>query len=209
MQVKQSKKMYSISNMEGIFTDLTMWMNDILEEGKTESITRYELINFLNTKGRVPLGIMKNNKPPRTEQPKCVGRILKDFTQCKNDSEQGESCFCKIHNIRSPKYTMEDTLEDIESAVDEERRINKAKSKAKSKAKREAKKAKSASGSESDSSKASVKTSSSSKKTKVVRRRKKIARKAKKVVDDEEEDIDFGSDAEEVKVEDFSEIEFD
>jgi hypothetical protein len=189
--------MYSISNLEGTYTDLTDWFNEVLKGDKTE-ITRYELINFLNTKGRVPLGIMKKNKPPRTEQPKCIARILKDHTQCKNDSEQGDNCFCKVHTIRPSKYTMDDTLEDIELAMEEDRRVKKEASKArkaKKKAERKAAKESDESNSESGSSSGE---SEPKKEKRVVKRKKRIARKARFVPDtDEDEEIDFGEEKEE------------
>ena len=195
MTTKQSKKMYSISNLEGTYTDLTDWFNEILKGDKTE-ITRYELINFLNTKGRVPLGIMKKNKPPRTEQPKCIARILKDHTQCKNDSEQGDNCFCKIHTIRPPKYTMDDTLEDIELAMEEDRRVKKEASKArKAKKKAELKAAKESEESNSESGSSSGE-SEPKKEKRVVKRKKRVARKARFVPDTDEE-VDFGEEKKE------------
>ena len=195
MVAKQSKKMYSISNMEGTYSDMTDWINELLR-GDRQEISRYELINFLNSKGRVPSAIMKKNRPPRTEQPKCIARILKDHSQCKNDSEQGDNCFCKIHTIRPARWTINDTVEDIELTIEEERKIKKAKSKADREKK---KKEKSDSSSDSDSVKSK----------KVMKRRKRVAKKAvktKRVVkkevikDDSGDEIDFGEEDKKVVV---------
>ena len=116
---KQSKKMYSIDNLAGTYDDLTVWINELLTSDR-QQITRYELINYLNTKGRVPLAIMKKNKPPK--QPRCIARILKDHSQCKNESDN--NLFCKIHTIRPPKYTTEQSIELIEQLI-EQQKLNK------------------------------------------------------------------------------------
>jgi hypothetical protein len=114
---KDTKKMYSIDNLNGTYDDLTVWVNELLKSDKQE-ITRYELISYLNSKGRVPLAIMKKNKPP--PQPRCIARILKDHSQCKNESESDpNNHFCKIHNIRPAKYTINHSIDFIEQQIEQ------------------------------------------------------------------------------------------
>jgi hypothetical protein len=119
MAPKQSKTMYSMSNLDGTYDDLTVWFNELLTNG-TKSIEKYELVQFLASKDRVPLGILKKTKGPRKSQEQCCARNLKEHAQCKNESTEGSE-MCKVHNMHPPKWTMKDVVEDIEVAEDAEK----------------------------------------------------------------------------------------
>ena len=185
MPAKQSKKMYSISNMEGTYEDLVGWFNNILKQGEKNEISRYELINFLNTKGRVPLAIMKKNKPPKTQQPRCIARVLKDFSQCKNESEQGTNCFCKIHTIRRVRYTIKKSVDEIEQEIEQER----LQKQQQAKLNREQKKKNNTVPSNRLQSNRTVSPKKTNKRVKKIKKIKKIK---KAVNTDNNSDIDFG-----------------
>jgi len=139
MAPKQSKTMYSMSNLDGTYDDLTVWFNELLTNG-TKSIEKYELVQFLASKDRVPLGILKKTKGPRKSQEQCCARNLKEHAQCKNESTEGSE-MCKVHNMHPPKWTMKDVVEDIEVAEDAEKVANIETKKAEKEEKKEAKKA--------------------------------------------------------------------
>ena len=91
---KQSKTLYSMKNIDGTYDDLATWFTSLIgEKGRTE-VTKYELVKFLETKNRVPLGILKKTKAPIGENEddtqmndeKCHARVVKGHAQCKNDS---------------------------------------------------------------------------------------------------------------------------
>jgi ribosomal protein L7/L12 len=144
MNTKQSKTMYSVSNLEGTYDDLTIWFNEMLA-GNKKTIEKHELIQFLASKNRVPLAILKKNKTPRKSNDQCCARNLKEFTQCKNESSGSKSMFCKVHTTHPPKWTMDDKICDIELFLNSEKenkiRIVKEVKAAKKEAKKEAKKA--------------------------------------------------------------------
>jgi len=142
MSIKQSKALYSTKNLEGTYQDLAIWFTEVLKEGKKKEVTKFELIKFLETKGRVPSSILKKNKDVRVQQPQCCARVVKEFAQCKNESEYGDSNFCKVHNTHLPKFTMAETIEEIQLKVDAEKTEKKKVKKAsKKKVKKVSKKA--------------------------------------------------------------------
>ena len=117
----KKKGLYSMKNIEGTYEDLATWFTVLLTDKTKTSLTKSEIIDFLETKNRVPLGILKNNKQtsnaPIQSQDKCCARVVKNFAQCKNDSTKGESRFCKVHTTHPPKYTIDIDVNEIEQEV--------------------------------------------------------------------------------------------
>lgn len=140
-----NKQLYSMANLEGTYDDLVVFFNDKLAAKDYKAITKYDVVEFLKGKNRVPAGILKKNKAPYVEQPKCIARNLKEHKQCGNESKQGDHHFCQVHINHPPRFTMEDSVEEIEAILAQELAEKKAKKKAAAKEKKKAaKKAKKA-----------------------------------------------------------------
>lgn len=63
------KSLYSVANFDAIFDDLAEWFTPLLmaaqqstDTNKEVKVTKAEIIEMLNTKGRVPIGVLKANK---------------------------------------------------------------------------------------------------------------------------------------------------
>lgn len=133
-------KLYTMSNLEGTYEDLAEWFSGILEKGDRKGVTTLDIIRFLDSKGRVPKGILKKTKSqiPESEKVRCCGVTLK-LEQCKRDAELGHK-FCKLHQVRPPKYTTDDPLDDIRREAEEAKKAKKAKKPRKKKVAKKAKK---------------------------------------------------------------------
>ena len=68
-----NKLFYTLDNVEGTYEDLANWFTEILKTKNKDSVTKLDIIEFLKTKGRVPPGILKKNKPKVVSQNKnCI-----------------------------------------------------------------------------------------------------------------------------------------
>ena len=115
-KVKNPNKLfYSMANLEGTYEDLANWFSELLVSGAKEKVTTQDIVSFLDTKSRVPPGILKNKKKPvHVSRPQCIAICNGSKVQCKNENH-GDSEFCKTHQRCPPKLTINDPRPEIKT----------------------------------------------------------------------------------------------
>lgn len=107
--VNPQKHMYSMENLEGTYKDLATWFTSVLRDGEKNEVTESDIVQFLNEKNRVPLGIVRKINNSR---PKCQARTKKEFKQCTYRCIN-DSVYCTGHTKKAPTFTMDQSVEEL------------------------------------------------------------------------------------------------
>ena len=126
-KVKNPNKLfYSMANLEGTYEDLANWISELSLSGAKEKVTTQDIVIFLDTKSRVPPGILKKYKStePKVTQDLCVAICNGSKVQCKNESTE-DSNLCKTHQRFPPKRTINDPVSEETKVKRKRKRKNK------------------------------------------------------------------------------------